>query len=95
MQKRVKDAWNTTHHKKKVLLGRRDGIAEDPYVDWVKNRVKTNMLPFLMEAPVYLQYPNRLPQPLLVPIEDFNIATAAQEQLCKIFRMYFYKNKTN
>jgi len=43
---RVCLAWNKIHVKDSTLLGRKNAIARNPYVTWVKKRVETLLLPF-------------------------------------------------
>ena len=39
----------------KEFFGLKEVLAFDPYVDWMKERVKTLMLPFEKEISLYLQ----------------------------------------
>ena len=44
--KKVEIAWALVGRKGKEFFGLKEVLAFDPYVDWLKERVKTLMFPF-------------------------------------------------
>ena len=53
--KKVEIAWAHVGRKGKEFFGLKEVLAFDPYVDWLKERVKTLMFPFEREISLYLQ----------------------------------------
>ncbi|XP_058745900.1 uncharacterized protein LOC131618753 [Vicia villosa] len=53
----IRKAWNNIHIGERSTLGAKNAIAMEPYTDWVKERVKTLLLPFPEVPLLYAQPP--------------------------------------
>ncbi|KAI5442018.1 hypothetical protein KIW84_011184 [Lathyrus oleraceus] len=69
MMKKAIKAWNHISCKGKEFFGKKDYVAYPPYADWIKERIRTILLPFPTENPLYPQDPDH---PDFVPREYFN-----------------------
>ncbi|XP_050877513.1 uncharacterized protein LOC127081283 [Lathyrus oleraceus] len=69
MMKKAAKACNHISCKGKEFFGKKDCVAYPPYMDWIKDKVQTVLLPFLIEKPLYPQEPDH---PDLMPREHFN-----------------------
>ncbi|XP_058775472.1 uncharacterized protein LOC131649732 [Vicia villosa] len=54
---KVVSAWNDIHTSDQISLGEKNAVAKQAYTDWVENRVKDRLLPFLKVNPLYEQPP--------------------------------------
>ncbi|XP_058774560.1 uncharacterized protein LOC131648848 [Vicia villosa] len=57
---KVRSAWNSIHTDDQTSLGEKNAVAKQAYTDWVKDRVKDRLLPFLKVNPLYEQPPEVL-----------------------------------
>ncbi|XP_050889305.1 uncharacterized protein LOC127094524 [Lathyrus oleraceus] len=69
MMKKDAKAWSHISCKGREFFGKKGCVAYPLYLDWIKERVQTVLLPFLIEKPLYPQSPDH---PDFVPREYFN-----------------------
>ena len=67
---KMENAWRDVHKRNRDSNGKKVAISSAPYVEWVKKRVETLMLPFPRENPLYEQPPLVLSK--YVPTEEYN-----------------------
>ncbi|XP_058751890.1 uncharacterized protein LOC131624994 [Vicia villosa] len=76
---RIRKAWNNIHIGERSTLGAKNAIAMEPYTDWVKERVKTLLLPF-PEVPLLYAQPSKILE-AMVPRESFDQVRVANLRL--------------
>ena len=67
---RMKNAWSRIHRRSRDSIGKKVPISRALYVEWIKKRVQTLLLPFQRENPLYEQPPLVLSK--YVPTEEYN-----------------------
>ncbi|XP_058757656.1 uncharacterized protein LOC131630929 [Vicia villosa] len=94
----IKKAWNNIHIGERSTLGAKNAIAMEPYTDWVKERVKTLLLPF-PEVPLLYAQPPKISE-TMVSRERFDQVRVANLRLKEKDRdmdlkRYFLKQTKN
>ena len=75
----VKKAWTQICRRTKESMGRKLALARPPYVEWVKDKVKSILFPFKMRAPLCEQPPIILSAS--VPTEEYDLVRVENKEL--------------
>ena len=81
---KVAHAWRGIHKRDKISLSKKVPIARAPYLEWIKKRTGTLLLPFSRTGPLYGQPPiifsDTVPTELYVQSQADNIKLRARDR---------------
>ena len=84
MLEKVAHAWKGIHKRSKDTLSKKVPIARAPYIEWVKKRSESMLLPFSRTGPLYEQPPiilsDTVPTELYVQSQADNIKLRAKDR---------------